>query len=30
MVGLRETVIRTMKQLEQKELLSIDKGKVYV
>ncbi len=31
MVGLRiETVIRTMKQLEQKELLSINKGKVYI
>ncbi|HRN56609.1 MAG TPA: Crp/Fnr family transcriptional regulator [Agriterribacter sp.] len=31
MVGLRiETVIRTMKQLEQKELLFINKGKVYI
>lgn len=31
MVGLRiETVIRTIKQLEQKELLSINKGKVYI
>ncbi|MCO5238484.1 MAG: Crp/Fnr family transcriptional regulator [Chitinophagaceae bacterium] len=31
MLGLRvETVIRTIKQLEQKELLSISKGKVYI
>lgn len=31
MLGLRiETVIRTIKQLEQKELLSINKGKVYI
>lgn len=31
MVGLRvETVIRAMKQLEQKEVLSIHKGKVYI
>lgn len=31
MVGLRvETVIRTIKQLEQKKLISIDKGKVYL
>lgn len=31
MVGLRvETVIRAMKQLEQKEMLSISKGKVYL
>ena len=31
MVGLRvETVIRTIKQLEQKEMVSIDKGKVYI
>jgi CRP-like cAMP-binding protein len=31
MVGLRvETVIRAMKQLEQKGLISIQKGKVYV
>lgn len=31
MLGLRiETVIRTIKQLEQKEVLSIDKGKVHI
>jgi len=31
MVGLRvETVIRTIKQLEQKEIVSINKGKVYI
>ena len=31
MVGLRvETVIRTIKQLEQKEIVSITKGKVYI